>query len=68
MIAHKKHHDLSAGPILLAIGAVFCFTALDGIAKELGSASSDFGCRINPLSRRSFMVGCGLCNLPAAAA
>lgn len=37
MITHKKHHDLSAGPILLAIGAVFCFTALDGIAKELGS-------------------------------
>jgi hypothetical protein len=37
MITHKKHHDLSAGPILLAIGAVFLFTALDGIAKELGS-------------------------------
>ncbi len=36
-MTHKKHHDLSAGPILLAIGAVFCFTALDGIAKELGS-------------------------------
>lgn len=37
MITHKKHHDLSAGPILLAIGAVFLFTALDGVAKELGS-------------------------------
>ena len=37
MKLHKKHHDLSAGPILLAIGAVFLFTSLDGIAKELGS-------------------------------
>ena len=37
MTKKKNHHDLSAGPILLAIGAVFLFTALDGIAKELGS-------------------------------
>lgn len=37
MTKKRNHHDLSAGPILLAIGAVFLFTALDGIAKELGS-------------------------------
>lgn len=33
----KNHHDLSIGPIALAILAVFFFTALDGIAKDLGS-------------------------------
>ena len=36
----KNHHDLSIGPVLLAIAAVFFFTALDGIAKDLGSRHS----------------------------
>ena len=40
MTKKRNHHDLSAGPILLAIGAVFLFTSLDGIAKELGKIAT----------------------------
>ena len=36
----KDHHDLSIGPVLLAVAAVFFFTLLDGIAKDLGARHS----------------------------